>query len=135
MKSKKNGPHSSSVRFFAQNQLKSKKKGLHSNLVRFLAQSLEETHRTCPLCDQILCPTCKGGHTSILRSFLCNFAILATQRGNHGTMAPLNTPLLSHFKNCFLGCPFGGSPGGWYPQGISGYLFRYYLLISRKVAP
>ena len=68
------------VRFFAQNQVKSKKKkSLHSNLiqffakircrakkrssinlVRFLAQSLEETHRTCPLCDQTLSPTCKG---------------------------------------------------------------------------
>ena len=74
------------VRFFAQNQVKNKnknknKKGLHSNLVQFLAQSLEETHRTCPLCDQTLCPTCKGGggHASILLTFLCNFAILTSQ--------------------------------------------------------
>ena len=39
------------------------------------------------------CPTCKGGggggHASILLTFLCNFAILPTQRGgSHGPMAP-----------------------------------------------
>ena len=33
------------------------------------------------------CPTCKGeGHASTLLTFLCNFAILATQRG--GSIAP-----------------------------------------------
>ena len=37
-----------------------KKKGFYSNLVRFLAQILKEAHRTCPLYDQTLCPTCKG---------------------------------------------------------------------------
>ena len=76
--------------------MKEKKKGLHLNLVRFQAQSPEETHRTYPLCDQTLCPTCigGGGHASILLTFLCNFAILATQRGGNGTMAlPLYTPL------------------------------------------
>ena len=30
----------------------------------------------------------RGGHASILLTFLRNFAILATQRGGHGTMAP-----------------------------------------------
>ena len=30
-----------------------------------------------------------GGHASILLPFICNFAILATQRGGLGTMAPL----------------------------------------------
>ena len=30
----------------------------------------------------------RGGHASILLTFLCNFAILATQRGGHGPMAP-----------------------------------------------
>ena len=29
-----------------------------------------------------------GGHASILLTLLCNFAILATQRGGHGPMAP-----------------------------------------------
>ena len=30
----------------------------------------------------------RGGHASILLTLLCNFAILATQRGGHGPMAP-----------------------------------------------
>ena len=30
----------------------------------------------------------KGGHASVLLTFLRNFAILATQRGGHGPMAP-----------------------------------------------
>ena len=70
------------------------KKGRQSIFLRFYAQSREETHRTYPLCDQTLCATCKeGGHASILLTFLCNFAVLATQRG-HGTTPPLlNTPL------------------------------------------
>ena len=38
-----------------------KKKGLHSDFIRIFTESLEETHRTYPLCDQTLCPTCKGG--------------------------------------------------------------------------
>ena len=29
-----------------------------------------------------------GGHASILLTLLCNFAILATQWGGHGPMAP-----------------------------------------------
>ena len=79
------------VRFFAQNQVKSKNKNksLHSNLVRFSAQSLEETHRMCLLCDQALCPTCKGGGACL------NFAYFSMQfynpddpKGGHGTMPP-----------------------------------------------
>ena len=74
-------------RFFAQNSVKSKKKGLYSHLVRFFAQNLEETHRKNSLCK--ITPYAQlakgggggGGHASILLTFLCNFAILATQRG------------------------------------------------------
>ena len=68
-----------------------KKKGLHSNSVRFQPVSVHEMHRTCLLCDETSCPTCKGGggHASILLTFLCNFATLPTQRGEGlGTMPP-----------------------------------------------
>ena len=66
-----------------------KKKGLHSNFVPFFAQIQVISS---PKLDAQLA---KGGsHTSILLTFLCNFAILATQRGGHGPMPPpLNTPL------------------------------------------
>ena len=71
---------------------KKKNRSLHSNLVRVLAQILQETQRTCPLYDQTLCPTCKGGgHASILLSFLYKFAILATQKAM-AQCPPLNTP-------------------------------------------
>ena len=50
-----------------------KKKGFHSSSVRFFAQSLEETHNTCPLCDQTSCLTCKGGGACL------NFAYFSMQ--------------------------------------------------------
>ena len=52
---------------------KKTKNGLHSYSVRFFAQSLEETHNTCPLCDQTSCPTCKGGGPCL------NFAYFSMQ--------------------------------------------------------
>ena len=56
-----------------------KKKGLHSNLVRIFTQSLNVTHKTSPLCDQTLCPTCKGGGGPCL-----NFASFDIQFCNPG---------------------------------------------------
>ena len=44
----------------------------------------------------------RGGHASILLTFLCNFAILTTQRGGYGTMPPLNTPLVTKQANLRL---------------------------------
>ena len=92
---KKKGLHSNLVRFFAQNQVKSKKEKKRSSLKIIpifrpnVGASLKETHKTYPLCDQTLCPTCKrGGHASILHTIQCTYTILATQRGGHGPMAP-----------------------------------------------
>ena len=39
------------------------------------------------------------GHASILLTFLCNFAILATQRGAMAQRSPLNTPLVRCFPS------------------------------------
>ena len=99
--------YSNFVPFFAQNQVKSKKKkkGLHSNFVPFFSQnqvkSKEKKKRSSlkfrPIFSpksgdfepKALCPTCKGvGHASILLTFLCNYAILATQRGGYVPMSP-----------------------------------------------
>ena len=76
--------------------MKSKKKNLHSNLVRFFAQSLEETHKTYPLCDHTLCPTFKGGPCLNFAYFSMKFCNLGDPKGGgHGTIAPpLNTPLI-----------------------------------------
>ena len=42
----------------------------------------------------------RGGHASFLHTILCNYTILATQRGGHGAMPPpLNTPLV--MMQCF----------------------------------
>ena len=74
-----------------------KKKGLHSNLVRFLAQHKSLHRDSVRLCAQTFCPSYKGGggggampHFCI--QFYANYTILATQRGEHSTMPPLNTP-------------------------------------------
>ena len=84
-------PKSEIQRFFppkirsSPNKKKKKKRSLlkvrpvfHPNSLKFPAKSLKAW-----------CPTYKGGgHASILLTLLCNFAILATQRGGHGSMAP-----------------------------------------------
>ena len=76
--------HSSFVPFFAQNQVKSKKKGLHSNFVPFSSNiRWFQAQSRMPNLQ-------RGRHASILLTFLCNFAILANQRGGHGPMAPPN---------------------------------------------
>ena len=42
----------------------------------------------------------RGGHASILLTFLCNFAILATQRGGPWPNAPPpNTPLMAIIRH------------------------------------
>ena len=74
-----------------------------------MGASLKETHRTYPLCDQTLCPTCKEeGHASILHTILCNYAILATQRGGTRHNAPppkyapgLHLVLRNYFDDIF----------------------------------
>ena len=80
--------------FSAQNQViskKKKKKVFTQGPSRF---SSELTQISSQKPDAQL--TKGGGHASILLTLLCNFAILATQRGGHGTMVPpLNTPLVS----------------------------------------
>ena len=81
-----------------------KKKGLHSNFVPFFPKLRWRAKTKKKVFTQISshfspnsgdfepkawCPTCKGGwHASILLTFLCNYAILATQSGGHGPMAP-----------------------------------------------
>ena len=47
-------------------------------------------------CAQTLCPSYKGGRgmPQFCILFYANYTILATQRGGHGQMPPLNTPLL-----------------------------------------
>ena len=85
-------------------QKKKKKRSLlkvrpvfHPNSLKFPAKSLKAW-----------CPTYKGGgHASILLTLLCNFAILATQRGGpRPNGPPLNTPLatcLHRLRKNFLG--------------------------------
>ena len=64
-----------------------KKKGLHSKLVRFFAQiwvlsrKKRTEHALCVIKPYAQLPKGGGGHASILPTFLCNFAILANQRG------------------------------------------------------
>ena len=38
-----------------------------------------------------------GGHAAILHIVYANYTIFATQRGDHGPMPPLNTPLIATF--------------------------------------
>ena len=112
-RAKKKGLHSNLVRFFARNQVKSKKKGLHSNLVRFFARNqvkskkkrsspkfgpifcpnsgagLKQTYKIYPLCNQSVCPTCKGGGMpQFCMLFYAKYTILVTQKGGHGPMPP-----------------------------------------------
>ena len=81
--------------------MKNKKKRLHSNLVRFLAQILEETHRTCPLYDQTLCPTCNG--RAMLQFCLLFYAILQSWRPKGGAMAQCPPPKYAPDNNIRFG--------------------------------
>ena len=78
--------YSNFVPFFAQNQMKSKKKRSSLKFRPIFHPKSGDFEPKAQLAKG-------GGHASILLTFLCNFAILATQRGGHGSMPPLNTPL------------------------------------------
>ena len=88
-------PKSEIQRFFLPKMRWSPKKQKKSSLLKvrpvFHPNSLKFPAKS----QKAWCPTYKGGgHASILLTLLCNFAILATQGGGHGPMAPpLNTPL------------------------------------------
>ena len=64
-----------------------RKKGLHSNFVPFFSRN-QVTSSPKPDA-QLAKGGGGGGHASILLTFLCNFAILATQRGGPWPNGPL----------------------------------------------
>ena len=95
--------HPKSVPIFYSKLGEEQKKGLHSNLVPLFAQSKVQAKnkrlRQLFVCSKLLPKkggghsNKKGGHAAILHTAYANYTILATQKGGHGPMAPLNTPL------------------------------------------
>ena len=74
-----------------------KKKGFHSNLVRFLAENWVKAKKRSSSTICVLKPSAKvtkggGSMSQFCVLFYANSTILATQRGGHGPMPPLNTP-------------------------------------------
>ena len=81
-----------------------KKKGLHSNFVRFSPKrgcKPKRNAQNIALC--VIKPYAQlakggGGLAAILHTILCNYTILAIQKGGHGPKAPpLNTPLNTRY--------------------------------------
>ena len=86
-----------SVGFFAQNWVKSKKKVFTQIWSEFSPKrgcKPKRNEQNIAFC--VIKPyaqLAKGGHAAILHTILCNYTILATQRGLMAQWPPLNTPL------------------------------------------